>query len=447
MPLRRDPLLDRFEPLRKLNANRALGYGVAVASVGVAVLIRYAAGTSMAPGPLIQFYLAIIVSTVVGRVRAGVLATALSLLAAIYFLFLAGGPTTLTPGASFAVLVLYAVGFAAIVAVIGTLFDLLDRLHGEEDKLRLILDIEPMGILTFDTAGTITLANPAVEKLFGYGSGELIGKRIELLVPDDLNASHTENRANSAHEPAVRIMGAGRQLEGQRRDGGRVAVEIGLNPVEREGRKGTLATIVDVTERRLAEKKQEVLLHEVQHRARNVLQVLQVVAQRIFISERPVRESLERFIGVVNALARTQDLLGSDYGANLGQIVEAELAAFPAQSNISGRPLMLSRHAAQEISLIVHELAINATKHGALSVAGGRVEVGWSEEGNTVVFVWKESGGPQIATPARRGFGRVVLEDLAKDLGQVSLSYEGGFRYELKAPLSRILDQRLERVA
>jgi|SRR5579871_108565 len=447
MPLRRDPLLERFEPFRKLGHNPFVGYGTAIAAVAASIGLRYAFGVSMAPGPLIQFYLAVIITTVVGRVPAGILASGLSIIAAAYFLFLDPGPSTLSRSASVGVLVMYIAGFAAIVAVIGLLFDLLDRLQGEEDKLRFLLNAGPVGILSVDEEGTITVANNATEKLFAYGPGELLGRKVEELVPNQLRGSHEVQRASYQRSPSARVMGAGRDLDGQRRDGTLIPLEIGLNPIERDGRRGTLATILDVTERRLAEKRQQVLLHEVQHRARNALQVLQIVAKRIFVPDRPVRESLQRFIGVVNALARTQDLLGSKQGATLSEILEAELAAFPGQSTLEGPPLILARHAAQELSLITHELAINATKHGALSSAEGRISAEWKDEGGFVTLLWRETGGPAVATPLHRGFGRVVLEDLAKEMGEVSISYEGGLRYQLKAPRARILEQALERVA
>jgi PAS domain S-box-containing protein len=101
-----------------------------------------------------------------------------------------------------------------------------------------------------DAEGTILLVNREIERLFGYGRDELIGKSVDLLVPERMRATHPGLRAQYASEPTTRAMGAGRDLQGRRRDGSEVAVEIGLNPIRTDDGLLVLGTVVDISSRR-----------------------------------------------------------------------------------------------------------------------------------------------------------------------------------------------------
>jgi len=142
--------------------------------------------------------------------------------------------------------------------------------------------------------------------------------------------------------------------------------------------------------------------------------------------------------GRVAALARTQSLLtaGGWSGVDLRTLVEGELTPFRAANPfgpsvlLSGQPVMLSPVMSQPLAMAVHELATNAVKHGALSVAGGCVEIDWSVTGTApqlLRLAWRESGGPMIAgPPARAGFGSRVLKATVEDQlgGQIDLAWE-----------------------
>src|SRR5205814_971632 len=123
-------------------------------------------------------------------------------------------------------------------------------------------------------------------------------------------------------------------------------------------------------------------------------------------------------IGRVSALARAHQLLaeGRWVGADLRRLVDEELRAFASlgdgRVSIEGEPLALSAHLAQAVAMALHELATNAVKHGALSATDGRVEVSWGPvaEDRPTVVTWRESGGPPVREPARRGLGTTLLE-------------------------------------
>ena len=437
VPLRRDSFLDRVEPLRGLGRSPLLGYAAALIGVAGAIFVRNGLNNSSGLGAFITFYPAVILASVLGRFRAGALAGVLSVVAADYFF--------LEPRFSFAstvpgllALTLFALVLALIVGTISLLLEALDRLFAEEDKIRFILEAGPMGIVAVDEKGLITLVNAAAEAQFGYDRKDLIGKNVDMLVPENLRVNHVQYREKYGLAPSVRKMGAGRDLNGIRSDGTKLPVEVGLNPIEREGKKGTLATILDISERKSAERKQQILVHEVQHRSQNMLGLVQVLVSRIFTPDRPLSQAHDRFLRVLQAIGRTQSLLAGADGLRLHEIVEDEVSVFEDQVTISGCEIRLSEKAAQNFSLIVHELATNAVKHGALSRPEGRVHVVWHEEDGALVFRWSEHSGPVVRPPTRRGFGHVILENFARQFGAVTITYSSSFDYQLRTKWAHV---------
>jgi PAS domain S-box-containing protein len=117
----------------------------------------------------------------------------------------------------------------------------------------LIVDAAPNAMIMIDSTGMIVLANQEAVKLFGYSKEELSGKLIELLVPGRFSESHPQHRNRFLQSPNARAMGAGRDLYGRHKSGSEVPVEIGLNPIELDGKIHILASIIDITERKQAE--------------------------------------------------------------------------------------------------------------------------------------------------------------------------------------------------
>jgi len=178
----------------------------------------------------------------------------------------------------------------------------------------------------------------------------------------------------------------------------------------------------DITERKRAEERQILLMREVDHRAKNVLAVVQSL---ISLSDRgdPARFS-ETVEGRVAALARAHTLLARDRwtGADLRQVFEHEVEAYrgAGRFDLDGPALQLRPDAVQPLSMAVHELATNAAKHGALSSSGGQVTISWhvepESEGGRVRIRWIECGGPPLpGPPGWRGFGSTLLETTVKD--------------------------------
>jgi hypothetical protein len=121
------------------------------------------------------------------------------------------------------------------------------------DLFRLAFELSPSGIIVIDATGRIVLANREVERLFGYGSGELVGHTIDVLVPERFRPRHPAYRQGFFHNPQSRPMGAGRDLFGLHKDGSEIPVEIGLKPITTDQGVFVLSSIVDISARRLLE--------------------------------------------------------------------------------------------------------------------------------------------------------------------------------------------------
>ncbi|MFN8574230.1 MAG: PAS domain S-box protein [Gemmatimonadaceae bacterium] len=124
-----------------------------------------------------------------------------------------------------------------------------------DERLELAITSAPSGMLLINEAGIITFANPESERLFGYEKGELAGRPVDLLVPPNRRDGHDRLRAAFAHAPTKRMMGAGRELFGVRKDGSRIPVEVGLTPIRSQQEFVVLAVVIDISERRAAEER------------------------------------------------------------------------------------------------------------------------------------------------------------------------------------------------
>jgi two-component system sensor kinase FixL len=139
-----------------------------------------------------------------------------------------------------------------LVGYIGCADDITERKRGEELP-RQVLEAAPNAMIMVNQDGRITLVNAAVEMVFGYAREELIGSAIEILVPERVRPHHPGDRAHYFADPSVRMMGAGRELYGRRKDGSAVPVEIGLTPIQTPEGLFVLASVIDITARKAAE--------------------------------------------------------------------------------------------------------------------------------------------------------------------------------------------------
>jgi two-component sensor histidine kinase len=192
------------------------------------------------------------------------------------------------------------------------------------------------------------------------------------------------------------------------------------------------------------EEHQQFLIGELHHRSQNLFSVIQAIASRTLMEEESLPQAQETLNSRLAALAHAHALLAETgwTGALLTKIIERVLAGFPKQMSITGCGILLNTPMAQNFALILHELATNSVKYGALSSAQGRVVITGTIDGtsrNTQFrLLWKECGGPSVTPPERKGFGNTILFEAARRFAQnVEAKYGAeGLTYDIRILLS-----------
>lgn len=199
--------------------------------------------------------------------------------------------------------------------------------------------------------------------------------------------------------------------------------------------------VSDVTERRTREELQEVLKHEMSHRLKNTLMMVQALATQTLrvVPERAPVEALEERI---TALSSAHDILFDKNweGASVEAISRAALGRLCIDRRIAfrGPPVEMGPKATLSLSLLLHELATNALKYGALSNTEGHVELGWAQEAGNFLMTWREVGGPAVMLPSRKGFGSKLIA-MGLGAGSVRTEYLAeGLLLQLSAPMSHL---------
>jgi PAS domain S-box-containing protein len=221
-----------------------------------------------------------------------------------------------------------------------------------------------------------------------------------------------------------------------------------------DGRPGVVCHFYDLSERQRHEEHVQLLLHEVNHRSKNMLGLIQAIARHTAATG--AADFLQRFGQRVQALSAAQDLLiQNDWrSVPLGALVRAQLAHFAdlidTRITLAGPGLALTPAAAQALGLAVHELGTNASKHGALSTGAGRVAIEWRVAAGAAgeaefAITWVERDGPAVAAPQRRGFGSTLTTGMAEASvgGTVTVDYApDGFAWRLACPAANVMDAR-----
>jgi len=177
---------------------------------------------------------------------------------------------------------------------------------------------------------------------------------------------------------------------------------------------------VDITERKRAEERQNLLTREVDHRAKNALALAQSIV-RLTRGE-SAKSYMQAVEGRIGALARVHTILSlsSWQGAEISKLVDEELAPYLMNDQIvfSGSNLQLQPATAQTLAMALHELVTNSAKYGALSTLAGRLTINWKVEADVLKLLWEERDGPAVVEPVSRGFGtRSVIASIESQLG------------------------------
>jgi PAS domain S-box-containing protein len=333
-------------------------------------------------------------------------------------------------------------------------------LRESEDRLRLALASADTGTWDWDlTTGSFTW-DKRMRELWGLGADDPVTLETYLAGLDSRDREPTLAAINKAQEAGdspveydVEHRVIGRRDGAERWVGsqGRAHFADGV-PVRMTG------TARDITERKRGEEHIHLLMREITHRSKNLLAVIQAMARQSRVGSKTVADFETRFSGRLQALASAHDLVVQRdwHGVSIADLVKSQLAHYldqhASQIAIAGDNMIVTPEAAQNIGLAVHELSTNAAKYGALSVAEGRVKVAWScvnGNGGDELFRmhWIEAGGPQVVPPEHKGFGQVVLEQLAARAlrGQAELRFEAaGVRWNLDIPRRHIVSEQSE---
>jgi two-component sensor histidine kinase len=223
-----------------------------------------------------------------------------------------------------------------------------------------------------------------------------------------------------------------------------------FGPIDLEGKVGGVLVVCrDVTSEHMAREALNLINEELKHRVKNTLAVLSAVAAQTF-RDPTSKADLEKYQARLGAFGRAQDLLTASNwaAAPLHDVIGTALAPYRTGEGrfiVSGPPLVVKSRQALALSLALHELATNASKYGALTVAGGCVSITWSTEAqdgeSKFVFVWQEIGGPSVSKPVGTGFGSRLISRVLKDdfSGSVDVSYgAAGLTCRLTAPLENL---------
>jgi PAS domain S-box-containing protein len=302
-------------------------------------------------------------------------------------------------------------------------------LREREAELRLVLDSATDAFYCVDTEGVTTMCNAAFLRMVGIERKELaLGKKLHDVIH--------HSRSDGSHYPAEECPiyktakgGGVAYVDDElffRLDGRSFPVEYRVSPIVRDGKlQGAVCTFIDITDRRAAQEQQSLLVRELNHRVKNLFAVTSsMIALSVRSADTP-KELATNIRGRLDALARAHDLVlprasggrtGSQNEAtSLENLLQTILAPYigsePGRLVMDGPAVAIGQHAVTRFALVLHELATNAAKYGALSVPEGHLHVSWSNVNAFVVIAWEECGGPTITgPPIDEGFGTVLCK-------------------------------------
>ncbi len=300
-----------------------------------------------------------------------------------------------------------------------------DKLRASEMRTRQALEAADMGSWEIAPHLDEQQCDARARTLFAHGPDEVMS------VASLRDRVHSEDSARFGLEIDLALADREQVLDSQYRVVGRVGgqtwVHVRGRLVSGEDEPARfVGTVRDITPQRIAEERSALLTHELNHRIKNILAVVQsIVSQTLRRSETP--QQANQAIGErLGALARAHDLLTrtSWSAAPLQSVIEGAVKVYEKGSGriaFSGPEVLLSAKAALAFAMAMHELMTNAMKYGALANETGQVDVRWTKLSVAGVrkleLVWTESGGPEVATPTRMGFGARLMKGLSRDLG------------------------------
>jgi PAS domain S-box-containing protein len=326
-----------------------------------------------------------------------------------------------------------------------------EEIANAERFARSILEQATDAIVVLSSEGRITHASGMAEEI---ATATPVGRRFSDVFPLDVQATaHTGIVSRFARESLDTALATkpfhGVEVKLHNRSVSKRFFLLSAGPLLNDAKEpvGSVVTLTDISARKRAEDQQTMLVAELNHRVKNILAIVDSVAAQTVRASSSLPSFSAAFSGRIKALAVAHDVLtrtrwiGIGLNELLAAVLEPHRGVGQARLTLQGPPVLLPAQAVMPLSMVMHELATNASKYGALSVPQGTVAIDWTLwNGGTprVDVTWLERGGPRVEPPGASGFGtklidRVVGYDLD---GKADLSFDpGGLRAVLSFPL------------
>ena len=326
--------------------------------------------------------------------------------------------------------------------------------HAQSPALQLIYETAPIGLAFLSPDCRYLHINQHLTEICGISVADHIGQRVRDTVPALADA--VENIVASIMQTGEPVIGV--EVAGQRPDaaGGERHWVTYWHPLRGPDGKisGVNVAAEEITQRkrheaelRQREEHIQVILGELAHRTKNLLVLVMALARQTGRTATDVQQYQALFTKRLQGLAHSHDLLlkGHWQGASFADLVATQMQPFREGEDriqAAGPPIMLQPDAVQNLGLVLHELATNASKHGALSVPSGVVSIAWSAPaaGGRIQVSWQESGGPPVQPPQRRGFGQELIERIVPQVlkGTGALHFApSGVNWNFEFPAAR----------
>lgn len=328
----------------------------------------------------------------------------------------------------------------------------------QEQLLAATYEHAAIGIMEIAPDGQFLRANESICAITGFDREELLaGKLFTHTHPDDIDSDREAFRKQVAGE--LKFYSVEKRFI--RKDGRVVWLSVRSSPVTAgDGHLLYVVRVVqDITERKASERRQKLLIDELNHRVKNTLATVQSLASQTARGAPTPAAFREGFEGRLIALSKAHDQLTAHHweNADLRDLLSGSLAPYagaaPDRLVLRGEDIVLRPRAVLTLAMAFHELTTNAAKYGALSAPGGRIEVRWqpvrgARDGRPELRIdWVEQGGPAVVEPRRRGFGSKLIEGsiVAELGGSARLAFEStGLRCEIAIPLAAATEDHTE---
>ncbi|WP_457939870.1 MASE1 domain-containing protein [Mesorhizobium sp. 10J20-29] len=312
-----------------------------------------------------------------------------------------------------------------------------------EQRFKATFQNAGVGISIVGGDSMLLRVNDRLAQMLGYELDEMESHPLDQFThPDDLSLGEAAwNRLKSGAADEYEL-----EKRYIRKDGSTVWGHTTVSCVrDPDGKIAYLIKIIqDITARKRSDEARQLLMREVNHRSKNLLTIVQVIARQM--AARSPQNFVRIFSERLQSLAANQDLLVQSEWQNIAleELVRTQVEHFGTVGSriiLSGPSVMIPPSAAQALSMALHELATNAAKYGSLSNDKGRVEIAWTVGADTFSMSWRETGGPEVVAPGSVGFGSVVLDKMTASSmsGKVTIDYAPeGIVWQLRCPLSVI---------